>query len=490
MNPLDALIDLLRTNHLLLDQQLSELDALARGAGEFHQLLRELRQREWLTAYQANQLHRGLWDQLRVGPYVLLERLGRGGMGQVFRARHYLSGRIAAVKQIHPDQRASQPMTERFLREIRAASSLSHPNIVTVYEADQDGDSFYLAMEFLPGTDLEHYVERHGPLPAALACAYMRLACLGLHHAHERGVVHRDIKPSNLIVTPDGQLKVVDFGLALLASHPALTRSGQVLGTPDYIAPEQVSDSHRVDSRADIYSLGCTLYFLLTGRPPFADVPSNRAEAHQALSPAPVERFCRTVPRPVVGILRRMMAKDPEDRYRAAAAVSEALASVTDHSAPPVRRSEVSIPGGWFAWPENRLNAEWRLVTRTPASVIIRPGEVYRLLVDSAAINAQIAGLARLNGLTALQSLVLSMCERLTDDGLGSLRDLSGLRSLYLVGCEQLTDRGLAHLGGLTALQTLDLSWCRRLTNGGLAHVSGLAALQTLDLGGCDTELC
>jgi hypothetical protein len=343
-------------------------------------------------------------------------------------------------------------------------------------------------MEFLPGTDLEHYVERHGPLPVALACEYVRLACLGLQHAHQRGVVHRDIKPSNLIVTPDGQLKVVDFGLALLASDPSLTRSGQMLGTPDYIAPEQAADAHQVDNRADIYGLGCTFYFLLAGRPPFADVPpTNRARAHQTLSPTPVEQFCRNVPRPVLAILRRMMAKSSENRFQKAADVSEALASVIDHpQVPHIRRAEVSVPGGWFAWPENRLNAEWRLVTRTPATVVIRPGEVYRLLVQSAATDPQIAGLARLNGLTALQSLVLNMCGRLTDNGLECLRDLGGLRSLYLAGCEQLSDDGLVHLGGLTALQTLDLSWCRRLTDRGLAHLDGLAALQNLDLGGCE----
>src|SRR5262249_42727349 len=157
--------------------------------------------------------------------YILLEVLGRGGMGQVFRARHYLSERIAALKQMRPEQQASQATAERFLREIGAAASLSHAHIVTVYETDRHGASFYLAMEFLPGTDLARHVERHGPLPAALACDYARQAALGLQHAHERGIIHRDIKPSNLIVTPDGQVKVVDFGLALLPSASTLTRS-------------------------------------------------------------------------------------------------------------------------------------------------------------------------------------------------------------------------------------------------------------------------
>jgi serine/threonine protein kinase len=487
MDPLDALVEILRTYHLLTVQQLAELDDIARVSASRQELLRELHQRGWLTAHQADQLHQGLWSQLLVGPYILLERLGGGGMGQVFRARHYLSERIAALKRIRPDQRASQQMAERFLREVRAASALSHPSIVTVYETDRDGDGFYLAMEFLLGTDLEHHVAQHGLLPVDLACDYVRQACLGLQHAHERGVVHRDIKPSNLIVTPDGQVKVVDFGLALVLSDPALTQSGQVMGTPDYIAPEQATNSHQVDCRADIYSLGCTLYYLLVGRPPFADVPpSNRAHAHQTLAPPPIEQLCPNVPRPLVVALRRMMAKRPEHRFQTAVEVAEALASVANHPAPRRRRVEMSVPGGWFARPENRPNAEWRLVTRTPATVDIRPGEVYRLWVESATTDAQLAGLTPLNGVTSLQSLVLNMCSRLTGDGLEGLPGLTGLRNLYLTGCERLTDDGLAYLRGLTALEYLDLGGCGKLTDEGVAHLSGLTALQRLDLGGCE----
>jgi len=484
MAPLDALVEMLRTNHLLTRQQLAELDAIARASGGRQELLRELRQREWLTTYQVAQLHQGLWHQLVVGPYILLEPLGGGGMGQVFRARHYLLERIAAVKQIRPEQRATQQMTERFLREVCAAAALAHPNIVTVYDTNRTGDSFYLAMEFLPGTDLAHHVEQHGPLSSVLACDYVRQAALGLQHAHERGVIHRDIKPPNLIVTPDGQVKVVDFGLALLPSAPTLTRPDQIMGTADFIAPEQTTNFHQVDGRADIYSLGCTLYYLLAGRPPFADVPpSDRAHAHRTLPPPPIEHFCPNVPRPLAVTLRRMMAKRPEYRFQTAAAVAEALASVATHPAPRSRRVEVSVPGGWFAHPENRPDAEWRLVARTPATVDIRPGEVYRLLVESATTDHQLAGLARLKGVP-LQNLLLNMCSRLTDDGLESLRDLVGLRYLYLAGCEQLTDDGLAHLRGLTALEGLDLSWCKELTDDGLAHLQGLTALQSLDLSG------
>lgn len=176
---MDALVEILRTHHLLTVQQLAKLDDIARASGSRQELLRELHSRGWLTTHQADLLHQGLWRQLLVGPYILLERLGGGGMGQVFRARHYLSERIAALKQIRPDQRASQRMAERFLREVRVAAALSHPNIVTVYETDQDGEGFYLAMEFLPGTDLERHVAQHGLLPVDLACEYVRQACLG-----------------------------------------------------------------------------------------------------------------------------------------------------------------------------------------------------------------------------------------------------------------------------------------------------------------------
>jgi tRNA A-37 threonylcarbamoyl transferase component Bud32 len=406
-------------------------------------------------------------------------------MGQVFRARHRLLERAAALKRIHPEHQANPRIADRFLREVRAVAALAHPNIVTVYDFYQEGDEFYLAMELIQGTDLHAYVDRHGPLPVARACDYIAQACRGLQHAHGRGVVHRDIKPSNLIVSLDGQVRIIDFGLARRDSDSNITLS-QVMGTRDYIAPEQALHSHEVDGRADLYSLGCTLYHLLAGRPPFAHVNMDeRVNAHLTRQPPKIEQFRPDVPRPVVAVLRRMMERRPEDRFQRAADVAEALrpAAQVLHSEP--RRVEISVPGAWLGHPEHDPDARWRPITATPATVTIRPGEVYYLVVGSEATEAQLAGLDRLKGLAALQSLSLTSCARLTDDVLAQVGGFLGLRSLNMSYCERLTDDGVAHLRGLTSLQILDLSLCRAITNTGLAHLSGLTELQALDLGGC-----
>jgi serine/threonine-protein kinase len=485
MASLDSLVETLRRHDLLTSWQLRDLDRVVREFPAAEPFLHELEQREWLTGYQANHLRRGHGERLVVGPYVLLEPLDGGGMGQIFRARHRLLERVAALKRIRPDHHDNPRMAERFLREVRAAAALAHPNIVTVYDFYQDGDEFYLAMEIVPGADLHSYLDRHGPLPMAVACDYIFQACLGLQHAHGRGVVHRDIKPRNLVVSPDGQVKIIDFGLARRASDTTIT-SSRAMGTPDYIAPEQIVRPHEVDGRADIYSLGCTLYHLLAGHTPFAHIhPDERIQAHRTRQPRKIEQIRPDVPRPLAEVVRRMMKRHLDDRFQRAADVAEALGLATSALRSEPRRIEIRLPGAWLARPENEPQAKWRPVVATPATVTIRPEEVYYLVIGGDATAAQLAGLARLNGLTALQSLSLAMCAPLTDDVLAHVGRLTGLRSLYLSYCRRLTDDGLAHLGGLTALQILDLSFCREITNAGLAHLRGLTALHTLDLGAC-----
>jgi serine/threonine-protein kinase len=479
------LVETLRGRNLLTSLQLADLDGIARDFAGVEEFLQELERREWLTAYQADHLRRGLGDRLVVGPHVLLEPLGGGGMGQVFRARHRLVERVVALKRIRPDHQANPRMAERFLREVRAAATLAHPNIVTVYDFYQEGDEFYLSMELIPGTDLHSHVDRHGPLPVALACGYAEQACLGLQHAHGRDVVHRDIKPRNLMVTPDGQVKIIDFGLARRESDPTIT-SSRMMGTPDYVAPEQAARPHEADGRADIYSLGCTLYHLLAGRAPFAHLPPvERADAHRTRLPPKVEEIRPDVPRPLAEVLRRMMERRPVDRFQRAAEAAEALGVLTAALRTEPRRLDISVPGAWLARPADEPEAKWRPIVATPATVTLRPAEAYFLMVGSDATEAELAGLARLKGVTALQSLSLTLCARLTDGVLAHVGGLTGLRSLYLSCCEQLTDDGLAHLGGLAALQILDLSRCRAATNTGLSHLRGLTALQALDLGEC-----
>jgi serine/threonine-protein kinase len=485
MGPVEQLVETLRRLTLLTSQQLGDLDGVARGFAAVEEFLHELEQRHWLTAYQASHLRRGLGERLVVGPYVLLEPLGGGGMGQVFRARHRLLERVAALKRIRPDRQDNPQMAQRFLREVRAGAALAHPNIITVYDFSQEGEEFYLSMEMIPGTDLRSHVDRHGPMPVVVACDYTHQACLGLEHAHRRGVVHRDISPRNLMVSPDGQVKIIDFGLARREADPTITSPG-LMGTRDYVAPEQADNAHAVDGRADIYSLGCTLYYLLAGHAPFAHVPPDeRVNAHRTRQPPRIEQGRPDVPRPLAAVLRRMMEKRVEDRFQRAGEVAEALGPITAALRSQPRRFEISVPGAWLARPENEPGARWRPIVATPATVTVRPGEVYYLLVRSEATEAQLAGLARLKGLTALHSLVLTSCARLTDDVLALVGGLTGLRNLFLSYCEQLTDDGLAHLQGLTALQILDLGFCREVTNTGLAHLRGLTALQSLDLGEC-----
>src|SRR6266478_4328171 len=205
--------------------------------------------------------------------YKVLELLDVGGMGAVYKAEHRLLERLVVLKVIRQDVLNKPEQVQRFLREAKLAATLMHPNIVTVYEAEQVGDAYFLVMEYLAGTDLSRLVKKTGPLPVAEACEWARQAATGLQYIHERGLVHRDIKPSNLFLVDQRRVKILDLGLAVLRNESSpqkgLTEKGQILGTLDYMAPEQWEDSRAVDIRADIYSLGCTLFHLLAGKAPF-----------------------------------------------------------------------------------------------------------------------------------------------------------------------------------------------------------------------------
>jgi serine/threonine protein kinase/WD40 repeat protein len=265
--------------------------------------------------------------------YEVLGVLGQGGMGSVLRARHLKLGRTVALKLMRPECLASPGAVRRFQREVRALARLSHPNIVAAFDAGQLDGCLYLVMEHVEGTDLARLVERAGPLPVAQACDHICQAALGLQHAHERGLVHRDVKPSNLLVTPSGVVKLLDLGLARLRpalgeSSTTLTREGALMGTPDFIAPEQALESRGVGPPADLYSLGCTLYFLLAGRPPYpGGTLAHKLLCHQQAEPAPLEQLAGA-PADVVAVVQKMMAKRPEDRYPSAAAVAGALADL------------------------------------------------------------------------------------------------------------------------------------------------------------------
>jgi serine/threonine protein kinase len=275
-----------------------------------------------------------------LGQYQLLEALGAGGMGQVFKARHRLMERTVALKVIHPRYLRHPTAVRRFRQEIRTLARLDHPNIVRAYDAYQARDLHVLVMEYVHGKDLARLVRQRGPLPVAEACHYVRQAALGLQHAHEHGLVHRDLKPSNLIVArgegshplDPPRVKVLDLGLALIREEERPVAggpgpSGPILGTLDYMAPEQLQDPQAVDIRADLYSLGCTLYHLLAGHPPFRTPVLNDAIARRnAEAPLPPIRAERTeVPEALVAVLQRLLARDPAQRYATPAVLAEAL---------------------------------------------------------------------------------------------------------------------------------------------------------------------
>jgi tRNA A-37 threonylcarbamoyl transferase component Bud32 len=258
-------------------------------------------------------------------------------MGAVYLAEHLVMGRRVALKTINTRLLERPDAVGRFHREVQAAAKLAHPNVVTAYDAEQAGDLHFLIMEYVEGVSLADHARRLGPLPVDQACALVGQAALGLQHAHEQGLVHRDIKPHNLMLTPRGQVKVLDFGLAHFArqedaqGESALTATGTILGTADYIAPEQTSSSRAVDIRADVYSLGCTLYFLLTGRVPFpGGTLIDKCLRHATQAPPPVSSLRPGLPAGLVAVVERMMAKRPEDRFPTPADVFRALRPFAD----------------------------------------------------------------------------------------------------------------------------------------------------------------
>jgi len=333
--PTGNLVEVLVRHRLLEGSQVDELPAIQVQCATPRDLARELIRRGWLTPYQVNQLFMGKGGQLVLGSYVLLERLGEGGMGQVFKARHQNLGRIAALKVIRKDRLSNSQALVRFQREIQAVAQLSHPNVVIAFDAESAGDTHYFAMEYVEGHDLGKLVKARGALPVDQACDCIRQAACGLAHAHERNLIHRDIKPSNLLLTAKGDVvKVLDLGLARLLrptedgdTSSSLTSEGSLMGTPDFIAPEQARDAHRADVRSDLYSLGCTFFYLVTGEVPFqGSTSTEKLYKHWCEPLRPVESLRPEVSPAVSAIIHRLMAKKPEDRFQSAHDLAAALA--------------------------------------------------------------------------------------------------------------------------------------------------------------------
>ena len=331
----DQLIELIRRSELMTTDELARF--LAEQAGGSPAALpsdpevfaQRVVAANLITAWQMEQLLRGKYRGFRLGKYTLKGHLGTGGMSSVYLSEHPIMRRPVAIKVLPKSRVAKSSYLERFELEARAVAALDHPNIVRAYDIDNEGDTHYIVMEYVEGRDLQRIVEQDGPMGFERAADYIAQAATGLQHAHEAGVVHRDIKPANCLVDKTGTVKVLDMGLAKFEQDEqslSAIHKDNVVGTADYLAPEQAINSSRVDARADIYGLGGTLYFLLTGHPPFPEgTLTERLLKHQKEEPRSIFASRPDAPAALVDICRRMMVKKPEQRIQTAADVADLL---------------------------------------------------------------------------------------------------------------------------------------------------------------------
>lgn len=372
-------------------------------------LARQLVADRLLTKHQAAAIYQGKWQKLVLGEYTLLSHIGGGGMGDVYKALHRRMGVIRAIKVIKRELVNSPDAVGRFQREVLAAAQLSHPHIVMAHDAGEDQGRHYLVMEYVEGPDLGTLVKQRGPLPVPLAIDFIIQAARGLAYAHDKGTIHRDIKPANLLLSEDGMVKVSDLGLARLDPDKSAvdddahltTSEGKILGTVDFMAPEQAEDTHTADHRADIYSLGCTLYRLVTGKSPYARGSTiQRMMAHRTAPIPKIRDTCPEVPQRIDQAFARLVAKQPEYRPQTMEEVIELLegslspeeeAASTPHgeSFPPMEMSEDSSAGvalvrtsGPTRLPQGRrrLQQQAQKLIRSPMGVPIAAAGIALLL--------------------------------------------------------------------------------------------------------------
>jgi serine/threonine protein kinase len=331
-NTIDEFLDVIRRSDLIAAERLDAFLAGQDGTSKPSQLAARMVAAGLITQFHAEQFLRGKWRGFVIGKYKVLERIGFGGNGTVYLCEHVVVRRRVAIKVLPNSKLDSPTALTRFYREARAAGALDHPHLVKAHDVDEENGVHFLVMDYVDGTNLQDLVSRCGPLDPVRAANCVAQVALGLQAAHDAGLVHRDVKPSNILIDRSGVVRVADLGLARFfcdASDPLTLRYDEacVLGTADYVAPEQALNSHDVDGRADIYSLGATFHFLLTGQPLFPDgKAAQKLIAHQVKTPVPVRQLRRDVPEAMEAVLTRMLAKKPEDRYQTPTEVVAALA--------------------------------------------------------------------------------------------------------------------------------------------------------------------
>jgi serine/threonine-protein kinase len=328
--PLD-LFPVIRDSGVLNERQLAEVRAKILSGDYPSQsvaLAEQLVQERLLTEYQTKRFLTGKAHGLVVGRYIIVDRLGSGSMGRVYKAHHQMMDRYVAIKIIAPEIVTNEKVIARFQREMRLVGRLDHPNVIRAFDADQINKVLYIVMEYVPGVSLAQRLRR-GPIPPVEVAEYAAQASLGLAHAHTQGIVHRDIKPSNLLLTEDKQLKVLDLGLGVLmeadTSSSFATADGIAVGTVDYMSPEQAC-GREVDGRSDLYSLGCSMYHVLSGRLPFpGESPIERMGKRISGRPVPINEVKPDVPPGLVRALDKLLAAKPQDRFQTATEAAEAF---------------------------------------------------------------------------------------------------------------------------------------------------------------------
>jgi CheY-like chemotaxis protein/tRNA A-37 threonylcarbamoyl transferase component Bud32 len=344
-SPQEFLSRLTASGFLSADEIDSVLATVGRAQRDGRALALALVSKGLLTAYQMEAVYNGTFGDLRIGNYDILDRLGAGGMGTVYKARHRRMKRIVALKVMSGDLAQDETFVQRFQREVETIARLSHPYVVMAFDADEDDGRHFLVMEFVDGPDLESIVDKQGPLGVTEAVHCIRQAARGLEYAHGQGIIHRDIKPANLLRDATDTVKITDLGLARLndtagpggaTTTSGLSVAGGILGTVDYMPPEQAFDSSHIDHRADVYSLGATLHFLLVGRPPFEGTTMATLIKHRE---APVPSLCAArpeVPPELDAVFIRMMAKAPADRLQSMTDVARELEAILQRLGTPV----------------------------------------------------------------------------------------------------------------------------------------------------------